>query len=156
VVRMAIALVLIGRLTITSYRSVPSQTDDSPFNTSTGERVYEGGIAVSRDLLCPMCRRLHHRCKEADKLSGTIHYGDYLYIEGTGVFKVNDVMGETKLEKKTHTRIKIVKAIDIWKRTYLEEKNFGVQRRSVYKLQIEKGDNYGHLPSHSLREGLRG
>ncbi len=32
-------------LRITAYASVPDETDDTPFETATGEHVYDGGVA---------------------------------------------------------------------------------------------------------------
>lgn len=89
--------VLIGSLQITSYRSVPEQTDDSPFITSTGERVCKDGVAVSQDLL----------------KSKRIKYGDWLYIEGIGFKRINDTM---------HPRHK--NHIDVWVATLQDEKEF--------------------------------
>lgn len=89
--------VLIGSLQITSYRSVPEQTDDSPFITATGERVCKDGVAVSQDLL----------------KSKTVKYGDWLFIEGIGLKRVNDTM---------HNRHN--NHIDVWVSSLDEEKKF--------------------------------
>lgn len=121
-------LVLLSTLTVTSYRSVPKQTDSSPFITSTGERVLEGGIASSRDLLCPMVffKDLRIRKHKADKcfLKERLHYGDTVYIKEYGLFRINDCM---------HQRHK--NRMDVWVKTYKEEKAFGTQRLAVYRLQ---------------------
>ncbi len=85
---------------VTTYRSVPAQTDATPFYTSTGEHVCKDGVAVSQDLL----------------LSGKIKYGDWVYIEGVGLKKVNDTM---------HPRMK--RHFDVWVATYQEEKEFDQQ-----------------------------
>lgn len=87
----------LGNLTITSYRSVPNQTDNSPYITSIGERVCKDGVAVSQDLL----------------KSKRIKYGDWLYIEGVGLKRVNDTMN---IRFKNH--------IDVWVGSYEEEKKF--------------------------------
>lgn len=34
-------------VTVTAYSSTPDQTDSTPFNTATGERVYWGGVAAN-------------------------------------------------------------------------------------------------------------
>jgi len=86
-------------MTITSYRSIPSQTDDSPYTTSIGERVHPHGIAVSRNLL--------------KRWGGPFNYGDFVYIEGIGFKVINDTMHE---RYKDH--------IDVWVQTYAEEKEF--------------------------------
>ena len=105
---MVLELVLIAQMaTITSYRSVPEQTDSSPYYTSIGEHVAPGGCAVSRDLL-----------------HSTAPYGTYLYIEGVGVCRVNDT---------TNTRLS--KWVDVWVGTYKEEHKFGVKRKKVYRIK---------------------
>jgi hypothetical protein len=75
---------------------VPSQTDDSPFITSIGERVGPHGVAVSRDML--------------SRWGGPLNYGDAIYIEGVGIKVVNDCMAER------HRR-----AIDLWVETKEKE-----------------------------------
>lgn len=87
----------LGNLNITGYRSVPQQTDNSPFITSIGERVTKDGVAVSQDLL------------ESKK----VKYGDWLYVEGVGLKRVNDTM---------HPRHK--NHIDVWLPTLEAEKRF--------------------------------
>ncbi len=89
--------VFIGNLAITSYRSVPEQTDESPFTTSTGERVCKDGVAVSQDLL----------------KSGVVKYGDWLYIQGVGFKRVNDTMNA---RHKRH--------LDVWVGSLKDEKEF--------------------------------
>ena len=96
---LILTLVFIGSLTPTAYRSVPSQTDSSPFITATGEKVHNRGIAVSQDLL--------------KKNGGPLDYGDLVYIEGVGYKFVFDCMNKRHKNR-----------IDIWKATYREEKEF--------------------------------
>lgn len=124
---------LVGNLTVTSYRSVHQQTDATPYHTSTNEVVRKGGVAVSRDLLCGACRKLHKRCAHPE-VTGKVHYGDYLLVDGHGILKVNDVMGATKYDKKTKRRYPITNAIDIWVSSYKEEKAIGVQKRKVFLI----------------------
>lgn len=112
-------------LTVTAYRSVRAQTDSSPYYTSTGEHVYAGGVAVSRDLLCGACRRLHRRCAHPED-KRHLHYGDELYVEGVGLEKINDVMGvytSQRVNGKVR-RIPITKHADIWVSSLREEKQF--------------------------------
>lgn len=105
---LILAVVLIGNYTVTSYRSVPEQTDDSPWITSTGERVNEHGVAVSQDLL----------------ESGMFKYGDLIYVEDIGFKVVNDTMN-----------IRIKNHIDVWVQTYDQEKKFDKQFANR-KLQV--------------------
>lgn len=94
---LLLVVVFIGNMTLTSYRSVPEQTDDSPFFTSIGERVNNHGVAVSQDLLA----------------SGVVRYGDLLYIEGQGFKVVNDTMNR-----------RIKNSIDVWLETREQESAF--------------------------------
>lgn len=106
---MVLELTLIGFLTVTSYQSVPEQTDDSPFITSIGERTHPGGCAASRDLL-----------------GLEVKYGDYIYIDGLGLCRINDTM---------HPRIK--RTIDVWVKDYASEKRIGVRRGTrIYKVKL--------------------
>lgn len=94
--------------TVTSYRSVPAQTDSTPFHTSIGERTHPGGCAVSPDLL-----------------HSVAPYGTYLFIEGVGICRVNDT---------THPRHRNL--IDIWVPSYQAEKAFGVKKARVYRIKV--------------------
>lgn len=110
----------LGNCKITSYQSIPSQTDSSPNYTSIGERTHKGGVAVSRDLL--------------KRWGGPLNYGDYVYIEDLGIYKINDVMSATSYEKSLHKRIPIKQSFDIWVPSLQEEKKIGVQHHKVYFL----------------------
>jgi hypothetical protein len=119
-----LTLLLVGTLQVTSYRSVPAQTDSTPFYTATGEHVHAQGIAVSRDLLCPDAyglHRMHSRrtCRHKHKL----HYGDWLYIEGYGLKVLNDVMAE----RHTH-------AVDMWVKDKAAERRIGTRHLKIYRV----------------------
>lgn len=112
--------IFIGNLTVTSYRSVPAQTDDSPFHTSTGEHVCKHGVAVSQDLL--------------KKNGGNLEYGDYVYIEGIGIKVVNDAMN-----KRWTNRMDVyVSSLDEEKKFH---KKFKGRKLSVSKILLE-GNQY--------------
>jgi len=135
--KLALIVTLIGNLTVTSYRSVPQQTDSTPFHTSTGAHVEPGGAAISRDLLCGACRKLHKRCRHPE-YQKKIHYGDWLLVEGYGFRFVNDCMSDTssiRVKGKRKKRI-IRNQIDLWVRSYKEEKSVNVKQLKVYKIQI--------------------
>lgn len=134
--KLLLVATLIGHLTVTSYEAKQEQTDSSPFNTSTGERVRSGGVAISRDLLCGACRRLHHRCKRPDNPTH-LHYGDWLYVEGYGFREVNDVMGAYTTQKVhgKKIRIPIRHHIDLFVWTWKEEHAVQVQNLAVYKVK---------------------
>lgn len=136
---LTMVAVLIGSLTVTSYRSVPQQTDTTPYHTSTGAHVEPGGVAVSRDLLCGACRKLHHRCKHPE-YTKKIHYGDWLYISGYGFHFVNDCMSTTTSIRVKGRWIKrpILNQIDIWVKSYQEEKAIDIKKLEVYKINYEE------------------
>lgn len=137
--KLVAVMVLIGNLTVTSYRSVPKQTDSTPYSTSTNAQVEPGGVAISRDLLCGACRKLHKRCAHPE-YEKKIHYGDWLFVEGYGFRFVNDCMSDTssiRVKGKVKRRL-ITNQIDLWVRTYNEEKTVGVKKLEVYKIKIQK------------------
>jgi len=104
---LTLITLFLGSMQITAYRSVPNQTDSSPYYTSIGERVHPHGVAVSRDLL--------------KRFGGPIDYGDTLYIEGFGFKVVNDCMHERHRQ-----------AIDIWVVNKIEESKIKIQRKRVW------------------------
>lgn len=105
-------------LTLTSYRSLPAQTDSSPFITSIGHRVSEQGLAVSQDLI----------------KTGQVCYGDMLYVPGFGLRIVNDTMN------KRHR-----KWVDLWVKTYEDEKQVGV-RKNVQVMVIQSPERCCRKP----------
>lgn len=143
--RLILISVFLGNLTVTSYRSVPNQTDSSPFNTSTGEKVGVGGAAISQDILCGACRKLHKRCKHPE-YPNKLHYGDTLYIKEIGFRVVNDCMGKVKTYKiKTNTGYrkmfkKQLQGVDIWVPFKEDEKAFhskyGINHHEVWLIKI--------------------
>lgn len=128
--------VLVGELTITSYRPVKEQTDSTPFYTSTNERVRAGGCAVSRDLLCSACRRLHHRCQHPENAT-KLHYGDWIFVDHYGFRQVNDVMAAYSVQRINGRRAKVplVRRIDIFVYTWKEEHTINVQNEKVFVVR---------------------
>jgi len=114
-------LILLGVLQVTSYRPVPEQTkpecrDRWHCATSIGDGITKYGIAVSQDML----------------ISGEVHYGDILCVEGYGCRVVNDCMGP-----------RARRAVDLLVLTRDEEKAVGVRHLEVYalrKTKIAEGD----------------
>lgn len=137
---LIVIAVLVGRLTVTSYRAVPEQTDDTPYYTSTNEHVRAGGCAISRDLLCPACRKLHRRCKRPENAT-KLHYGDWLYVGGYGYRQINDAMGarEHYCVKTNHGRKRLFKTIrrslDIFVWTWKQEHSVNVKHLNVFKIK---------------------
>lgn len=95
----------IGTMKITAYRSVKSQTDDSPYWTSIGIRTNPFIVAVSPDLF----------------KNKTLQYGDLIYIEHYGFKHVADVMN------KKHTN-----SVDIWVDSYSQERLIGTRHLKVW------------------------
>lgn len=111
--KLILVTLLLGNMKVTAYRSVPEQTDESPWITSIGERVSVRGCAVSRDLLA----------------NGKVRYGDLLYIQGPNEFRfVTDCM---------HQRFS--NSIDLWVATEAQEHEFfklwGTRKLKVYLVR---------------------
>lgn len=114
--KLVLAALLIGKVVVTSYRSVPNQTDSSPYYTSIGEHVHPHGVALSRDLL--------------KRWGGPIDYGDTIYVEGIGLKVVNDCMNERYTNR-----------VDVWVATYDDEKRINVKRGRVWLIKPIFKDN---------------
>lgn len=113
---MVFEAILIGTMTITSYRAVPAQTkptcrSNHDCTTSIGENVSELGAAASQDLLA----------------SHKLNYRDIIYIEGVGFRSINDC---------THARLR--STIDVFVYTKAQEKAFGIKHRRVWRIQIKE------------------
>ena len=106
---MTATVILLGVLTVTSYRPIRAQTDDSPTWTSIGDRTTKFGIAVSQDLL----------------RSGEVKYGDILCVSGYPCRIVNDAMGP-----------KARRAVDMLVFTKQEERAIGVKHLKVYRVGV--------------------
>lgn len=113
---MLAKIVLLGVLTVTSYRPTPAQTkpecrDRFHCTTSIDDGITMYGVAASQDLL----------------KSGRLHYGDVVYIEGYGYRIVNDTMNARHTE-----------SLDMLVFTRDQEKAVGVRKIKIYKLEIKK------------------
>lgn len=105
---MLIETLVLGSMMVTAYRSVPEQTDASPFITSIGHHTHPYGCAASQDLLA----------------SGRVKYGDYLVIQGVGSCVVNDTTNAR------HTNL-----IDVWVESYEQEKALKPAFRQVTRVR---------------------
>jgi 3D (Asp-Asp-Asp) domain-containing protein len=113
---MIIEAILLGTMTVTSYRATPAQTkpeckSNHECQTSIGENVSELGVAVSPDLLA----------------SGRVHYRDVVYIPGVGYRIVFDT---------TNRRLR--NTVDVFVYEKNEEKRFGVRHLKVWLIQSPK------------------
>ncbi len=93
-------------VTLTSYSPRGSETDTDPYITASMEKVHEGGVAVSRDLF----------------YKGWV-FGRKVYIEGHGIFTINDLMHERKVQQ-----------VDIFQFSTKKALAFGVQHARVALL----------------------
>ena len=107
---MVIEAVLLGFLTVTSYRPLANQTDSSPTWTSIGDRTTKFGVAVSQDML----------------KDGRVKYGDVLLVEGYGYRVVNDCMA-----------VRHKNRIDLLVFTHAEEKRVGTRQLKVWRIKNE-------------------
>ncbi|MBN1224917.1 MAG: 3D domain-containing protein [Candidatus Aminicenantes bacterium] len=76
-VKEALKVSDVQKVTVTAYSSTKSQCDDDPEITGCMRKVRPGTVAVSRDLL---------KC-------GWV-FGKKVYIEGFGIFEINDLMNK--------------------------------------------------------------
>lgn len=93
-------------VTVTAYSPRTQETDSTPTITAIMTPVKQGGIAVSRDLL----------------YAGWT-FGRRIYLPGIGVFKINDVMSDSKRA-----------AVDIFMFSHKEAIRFG--RKNVGAVLI--------------------
>lgn len=92
--------------TLTAYSPDQNQTDGDPFVTASMEKVKEGCVAVSRDLF----------------YKGWV-FGRRIYIEGKGIFVINDLMHSRKTNQ-----------IDIFRFSTTKAEAFGIQHARVVLL----------------------
>ena len=109
-IKLFLVATLLGNMSVTSYRSLPEQTDSSPFITATGDHVHRDGVALSRNLL--------------KRWGGPVDYGDVVYVEGYGLKVVNDCMHR---RHKNH--------VDMWVETYEDEKAVGWRKGRVWLIK---------------------
>lgn len=103
-----ITAVILSTMTVTSYRAVKNQTDETPNWTSISHHVHSFGAAVSPDML---------KSEEAC-------YGDVVFIPGIGLRIVNDT---------THPRLK--RTIDVFVDSKAEESQVGIRRPIVHIIR---------------------
>lgn len=97
-------------ITITSYNNEESQTDDTPHIMASNRMVYEGAIAISRDI------------KDKYKLK----WGDFVLINSDRLYVIEDLMNE-----RYKNQIDIFGFNKEWSKTI----NFKNQKIKIYKLK---------------------
>jgi 3D (Asp-Asp-Asp) domain-containing protein len=110
---MIVKLILLGTLTVTSYRPIAAQTKPDckgRFNCTTAidDGITKYGLAVSQDML----------------KDGRVHYGDSIYVDGYGWKIVNDCMAARHRD-----------SVDIMVFTKAEEKAVGVRHLKVWVVK---------------------
>ena len=100
-------------VTMTSYSSTVSQTDEDPFTTAMGTTPRPGVIALSRDLLREFTPGAPFR------------FGDRVFIDGHGEFVVEDTM---------HQRW--TRRVDLWAQNDVDAIHFGRRRGRLHALPI--------------------
>lgn len=101
----------LDKITITSYNNEPKQTDNSPNIMASNRLVYEGAVAISRDL----------------KTKYNLKWGDLIYIDTLQrYFVIEDLMNE-----RFKNRIDIFSFNKDWSlRLHLKS-----QRITIYKIK---------------------
>lgn len=101
----------LDKITITSYNNEPKQTDSSPNIMASNRLVYEGAVAISRDL----------------KTKYNLKWGDLIYIDTLQrYFVIEDLMNE-----RFKNRIDIFSFNKDWSlRLHLKS-----QRITIYKIK---------------------
>lgn len=94
------------KCTVTAYSPRPKETDSTPHITASNKKVRAGIIAVSRDLYD----------------LGWV-FGRKVYIEGMGIFVIEDLMASRKRSQ-----------VDIFMWKTNDALKFGRQKRKVYLL----------------------
>lgn len=96
-------------ITITSYNNEESQTDDTPHIMASNRMVYEGAIAISRDI------------KDKYKLK----WGDFVLINSDRLYVIEDLMNE-----RYKNQVDIFDFNKEWSKTI----NFKNQKIKIYKV----------------------
>lgn len=97
-------------ITITSYNNEESQTDSTPHIMASNRMVYEGAVAISRDL------------KEKHKLK----WGDFVLLDSDRLYVIEDLMNE---------RYKNQVDIFSFDKKLSKKINFKNQEIKIYKLK---------------------
>jgi 3D (Asp-Asp-Asp) domain-containing protein len=123
-------------LRATGYNSHESQTDASPFVTSTGARTAFGVVAVSRDLL-----------------GGELPYGSLVrirdlgnYHTGRGVGAFQQFLGDHLFVVEDTMHARKTQQIDVWFESYSQAVNWGVRKVEVELIRYGR-NGYEFIPS---------
>ena len=112
----AVSRLQISRIIATAYNSEPWQTDSDPFVTSSGARVSDGTLALSRDLIRAETGLMHQM---GFNPTGSYAYGDTLYMVYVKPMVLHDTMNRRFTDRA-----------DIWLNDYNTARQWG--KREVY------------------------
>jgi len=112
----AVSHLQISRIIATAYNSDRWQTDTDPFVTSSGARVADGTLALSRDLIRAETGLMH---RMGFNPSGTYAYGDTLYMVYVKPMVLHDTMNKRYKDRA-----------DIWLKDYTTAREWG--KREVF------------------------
>lgn len=112
----AVSRLKISRIIATAYNSDRWQTDTDPFVTSSGAKVSDGTLALSRDLIRAETGLMH---KMGFNPSGTYAYGDTLYMVYVKPMVLHDTMNKRYKDRA-----------DIWLKDYHTAREWG--KREVF------------------------
>ncbi len=122
-------------LRATGYNSHESQTDASPFITSTGARTAFGIVAVSRDLL-----------------GGELPYGSLVrirdlgnYHTGRGAGAFQQLLGDHLFIVEDTMHARKTNQIDVWFESYSQAVNWGVRKVEVELIRYGR-NGYEFMP----------
>jgi len=107
----------IPQVEVTAYSPSIDETDDTPFTTAFQTNVAQGICAISRDIEKVML----------------LNRGDYIWIEGYGIFMFDDRMGF----KSKRTGKKITRSVDIFMWTKKEALKVGRTKANIYIFRKE-------------------
>jgi len=111
----------LARILSTAYNSEENQTDSTPFITASGERVHDGTLALSRDMIRAeneMMKRMGYNP------TATITYGDTVDLIYVKRMVVHDTMNKRYTNRA-----------DIWMDSINDAREWGV--RDVYIVATE-------------------
>lgn len=111
----------LARILSTAYNSEENQTDSTPFITASGERVQDGTLALSRDMIRAeneMMKRMGYNP------TATIAYGDTIDLIYVKRMVVHDTMNKRYTNRA-----------DIWMASISDARAWGV--RDVYIVATE-------------------
>jgi|GEM_PF-1865966 len=84
-----VSKIQLSRIVATAYNSFPWQTNNDPFTTSSGKRVQDGTLALSRDLIQAESDLMH---RMGFNPTGAYAYGDTVYVVYVKPMVVHDTM----------------------------------------------------------------